>query len=101
LKYSPSPQPLPKERAFTFSSSLEKMAAGFAGQPFAKQEMFKGCSFSPGEKVRMRADVKHKVRLNDRPHPALSSEAVSAIKMVGTGDAFYFFRNFHEITGRP
>jgi len=27
------------------------------------------CSFSPGEKVRMRADVKHKLVWNDRPHP--------------------------------
>jgi hypothetical protein len=34
-------------------------------------------------------------------HPPPQIPEFLAIKIVGTGDAFYFFRNFHEITGRP
>ena len=50
-------------------------APGFAGRSAEKPETCKRCSFSPGEKVRLRAGVKHKpnfagkVRLNDHPHP--------------------------------
>jgi hypothetical protein len=48
---------------------------GFAGRSAEKPETCNCCSFSPGEKVRLRAGIKHKsnfaekVRLNDRPHP--------------------------------
>jgi hypothetical protein len=35
----------------------EKPATGFAGRSFAKRKTDTGCSFSPGEKVRMRASV--------------------------------------------
>jgi len=36
----------------------KKPATGLAGPSFAKPEPGCGCSFSPGEKVRLRADVK-------------------------------------------
>jgi hypothetical protein len=36
---------------------FEKSTTGFAGSLFVNQAKGNGCSFSPGEKVRMRASV--------------------------------------------
>jgi hypothetical protein len=52
----PHPNPLSKERAFTFPAFLKCGAKGLAGRPSAILKTVGGCSLSSGERVRVRAD---------------------------------------------
>ena len=51
----PSPRPSPRGRGRSIRRHLEIPEAAFAGRASAKPELCDGCSFSQGEKVRMRA----------------------------------------------
>jgi hypothetical protein len=55
LHIRPHPGPLPRGEGDAFAACLKIRAMVFAGRSAAKPETCKCCSFSPGEKVRMRA----------------------------------------------
>jgi len=55
---TPALSPLRGGEGEVFAAVLKLRVPVFAGQPPAKEETYAFCSFSPGEKVRMRADVK-------------------------------------------
>jgi hypothetical protein len=61
LKRSTSPRPSPPRRGGIVGCPLEIPATGFAGRACAQPDGCDGCSFSQGEKVRMRASQKSKV----------------------------------------
>ena len=66
----PHPGPLPRGEGESIAALLEDRTTGFTRWSSIKAEVGYSCSFSPREKVRLRASVKHKLDgFNDRPHP--------------------------------
>src|SRR5688572_12266879 len=56
-KRPPSSRPSPQGEGESFAARLKCRRTELTGWVFAKPESRNGCSFSPGEKVRMRASV--------------------------------------------
>jgi hypothetical protein len=68
----PSPNPLPKERAFTLAASLEKSSGGTGRMTIREISSGQGELLSPGERTQVRAGQKLKLVLTLSLIPAFS-----------------------------